>query len=133
MRSKLYVMFAALIIASMALSACQPAPAPAAPAAEPETIVQTVIVEGEVREVVVTATPDPNAVVPEPVVEDEGPNLLRVNLGTYPDIIDPQKSSFVNEIAHLMMMYEGLTAWMRTLRPFLPPPRVGNIMKMPPN
>jgi oligopeptide transport system substrate-binding protein len=109
MRSKLYVMFAALIIASMALSACQPAPAPAAPAAEPETIVQTVIVEGEVREVVVTATPDPNAVVPEPVVEDEGPNLLRVNLGTYPDIIDPQKSSFVNEIAHLMMMYEGLT------------------------
>ena len=27
--------------------------------------------------------------------------VLRVNLGTYPDIIDPQKSSFVNEIAHL--------------------------------
>ncbi len=34
---------------------------------------------------------------------------LRVNLGTYPDIIDPQKSSFVNEIAHLKMIYEGLT------------------------
>ena len=28
---------------------------------------------------------------------------------TYPDIIDPQKSSFVNEIAHLKLIYEGLT------------------------
>jgi len=36
-------------------------------------------------------------------------NLLRVNINTYPDIIDPQKSSFVNEIAHLSLMYEGLT------------------------
>ena len=34
---------------------------------------------------------------------------LRVNLGTYPDLLDPQKSSFVNEIAHLQLMYEGLT------------------------
>ena len=30
-------------------------------------------------------------------------------LARYPDIIDPQKSSFVNEIAHLKLMYEGLT------------------------
>jgi oligopeptide transport system substrate-binding protein len=35
--------------------------------------------------------------------------VLRVNLGSYPDIIDPQKSSFVNEIGHLQMIYEGLT------------------------
>ena len=35
--------------------------------------------------------------------------VLRVNTGSYPDIIDPQKSSFVNEIAHLKLMYEGLT------------------------
>ncbi len=35
--------------------------------------------------------------------------VLKVNLGTYPDTIDPQKSSFVNEIAHLKLMYEGLT------------------------
>jgi oligopeptide transport system substrate-binding protein len=108
MRSKLFVVFSALIIASMALSACQPAPAAEVP--EPVTIIQTVMVEGESVEVVVTATPDPNAAMPEPVVEEDmGPDLLRVNLGTYPDIIDPQKSSFVNEIAHLMMMYEGLT------------------------
>lgn len=35
--------------------------------------------------------------------------VLKINLGTYPDIIDPQKSSFVNEIAHLKLIYEGLT------------------------
>lgn len=34
---------------------------------------------------------------------------LRINLGTFPDTIDPQKSSFVNEIAHLKLVYEGLT------------------------
>jgi hypothetical protein len=27
----------------------------------------------------------------------------------FPDIIDPQKSSFVTEIAHLVLIYEGLT------------------------
>ena len=35
--------------------------------------------------------------------------VLRIDLGTFPDIIDPQKSSFVNEIANLQMIYEGLT------------------------
>ncbi len=35
--------------------------------------------------------------------------VLRVNLGTFPDMLDPQKSSFVNEIANLKMIYEGLT------------------------
>jgi len=34
---------------------------------------------------------------------------LRINLGTYPDMLDPQKASFVNEISHLQLMYEGLT------------------------
>ena len=34
---------------------------------------------------------------------------IRVNMGTFPDMIDPQKSSFVNEIATLMNIYEGLT------------------------
>jgi oligopeptide transport system substrate-binding protein len=109
MRSKLFVVFAALIIASMALSACQPAPAPATVPAEPVTIIQTVMVEGESVEVVVTATPDPNAAAPVAPAPAAGPQVLRINLGSYPDIIDPQKSSFVNEIAHLQMFYEGLT------------------------
>lgn len=100
------VIFGLLIIASMVLAAC-PAPTP-----EVQTVVQTVVVKETVVQtvketvvsevetkvdVVVTATPEPTA------------KTLRVNLGTYPDIIDPQKSSFVNEIAHLQMMYEGLT------------------------
>ncbi len=40
----------------------------------------------------------------------ETPGVLRINLRTFPDIIDPQKSSFVNEIADLKMIYEGLTS-----------------------
>lgn len=97
MRSKMLIFVSLLIMASMVLSACQPAAVPT-----PETIIQTVIVEGEVQEVVVTTTP-------APVVEAEKPAVLRVNLGSWPDILDPQKSSFVNEIAHLKLIYEGLT------------------------
>ena len=94
MRSKLFIFASLLIVASMVLAACQQA------TPTPETIVQTVVVEGQPQQVVVTATPAPEAAAPA---------VLRVNLGTYPDIIDPQKSSFVNEIAHLKLMYEGLT------------------------
>lgn len=61
-----------------------------------ETVVETKVVE---KERVVTATPAPS---------DE-PKVLRVNVQTYPDIIDPQKSSFAREIAHLQLIYEGLT------------------------
>ena len=35
--------------------------------------------------------------------------VLRAVLQTFPDMIDPQKSSFNNEIANLQMMYDGLT------------------------
>jgi oligopeptide transport system substrate-binding protein len=35
--------------------------------------------------------------------------VLRVNLGAYPDNLDPQQASFVGEIAHLGMVYEGPT------------------------
>ena len=94
MRSKIFVLVSLLIMASFVLSACQPT------AATPETVVETVVIEKEGETIVVTATPAPEAA--------EVPTL-RVNLGSWPDIIDPQKSSFVNEIAHLKMMYEGLT------------------------
>jgi oligopeptide transport system substrate-binding protein len=103
MRNKLFVVVSMLILASMVLAAC-------APAAEPETVevvktvevVTTVEVQVEGETVIVTATPAPEE--PEAVT-----NVLRYNMGTYPDIIDPQKSSFVNEIGHLQMIYEGLT------------------------
>ncbi len=93
MRSKLFTLIGLLVLASMILAACTP-PAPTA-------IVETVIVE-------VAGTPQVIVVTPEPVIEEK-PAVLRINMGTYPDIIDPQKSSFVNEIAHLKLFYEGLT------------------------
>ncbi len=36
--------------------------------------------------------------------------VIRVGAGSYPDTIDPQKSSFVHEIGHLKLVYVGLTA-----------------------
>ncbi len=69
----------------------------------PKEVVKEVVKEVEKQvNVVVTATPDAAAM---PKKE----KTLRVNLGTWPDVIDPQKSSFVNEIAHLKLVYEGLT------------------------
>ena len=103
---KLSVVLGVLLIASMVLTAC-PAPAPqvvekvVTQVVEKEVkVVETQVVETvkEVEKIVVaTAEPAP--------VEKK----LRINLGSYPDIVDPQKSSFVNEIAHLKLMYEGLT------------------------
>jgi oligopeptide transport system substrate-binding protein len=67
---------------------------------KPVETVKEVVKEVE-KQVVVTATPD--------AAMAKKDKVLRVNLGTYPDTIDPQKSSFVNEIAHLKLVYEGLT------------------------
>jgi oligopeptide transport system substrate-binding protein len=39
----------------------------------------------------------------------EGGKNLRVQQITYPDVVDPQKSSFTSEIAILALAYEGLT------------------------
>ncbi|MFM8322306.1 MAG: peptide ABC transporter substrate-binding protein [Chloroflexota bacterium] len=65
-------------------------------------VVKTMEVEIEGQTVIVTATPEPQQ-------PGDTPAVLRINLETYPDIIDPQRSSFANEIAHLQMIYEGLT------------------------
>jgi len=45
----------------------------------------------------------------EPVMVNIQHGTLRVNAGTLPDTLDPQKSSVVNEIGHLNKIYEGLT------------------------
>ncbi|MFN8387793.1 MAG: peptide ABC transporter substrate-binding protein [Anaerolineales bacterium] len=87
-----------LVVTSMVLTACG-----GGTPAEPQTIVQTVVVAGTPQVVEVTAAAPAEAPV------------LRINLGTYPDIIDPQKSSFVNEIAHLKLIYQGLTTYDETL------------------
>jgi oligopeptide transport system substrate-binding protein len=40
--------------------------------------------------------------------QDDG-NVLRIHQIVYPDVVDPQKSSFANELAVLTLAYEGLT------------------------
>ncbi len=101
-----------LVVASMLLTAC-PAPAPQV---VKEVVTQEVVKEVKVVETQVVTQVQTQVVkeevkvevvaTPTPLPEEK---KLRINLGTYPDIIDPQKSSFVNEIAHLRLMYEGLT------------------------
>lgn len=39
----------------------------------------------------------------------QGFKVLRIGEDIYPDVLDPQKASFVNEIAALSLAYEGLT------------------------
>ncbi len=63
------------------------------------------------------ATPTMAAQTPAPgatptsaaVTTPTGEKILRIHEYTYPDVFDPQKSSFSNEIAVLHMNYEGLT------------------------
>lgn len=103
---KWFLALSVLVVASMVLTAC-PQPTPqvvekvVTQVVEVEKTVEVVkeVVQTQVVEKIVEATPVPEAKA----------KVLRVNLGGYPDIIDPQKSSFVNEIAHLNLMYEGLT------------------------
>ena len=110
----MYVVLGVLLIASIVLTAC-PAPQPQVVekvvtqvVEQKVEVVQTQIVEVEKiveKEKIVVATAVPEA----------KPALLRNNLGTYPDVIDPQKSSYVNEIAHLKLIYEGLTKFNEAL------------------
>lgn len=82
-----------LVVLSMLLVACGPAAteAPTEPAAPDATAAPT----------------------EEAMMHEHG--TLRVNIGTFPDTIDPQKASFTNEIAHLTKIYEGVTKFDSTL------------------
>lgn len=102
MNRKLLSLSTLVVTSSLVLAACaQPAAAPA-----PQVVKETVVVEVEkaVEKVV-----EQTVVVEATAAPTEQAKVLRINLGTYPDVIDPQKSSFVNEIAHLKNIYEGLT------------------------
>lgn len=98
MRSKLMLVAGLLIVASMILGACQPAAVPT-----PETIVQTVIVEGEVQEIIVTATPGPVEVVEEM-------KTLTFNFGPG-DVpaLDPSISTDTSSIQVAIETFVGLT------------------------
>ncbi len=101
-----------LVIASMILTAC-PAPQPqvvkeVVTQIVEKQVVQTQVVEKVQTQVVEKPVEKTVQVVATPTPMPEA-KKLRVNMGAYPDIIDPQKSSFVAEIAHLKLIYEGLT------------------------
>jgi oligopeptide transport system substrate-binding protein len=99
-----------VVILSMVLSACA-TPTPQTV----EKVVTQIVTQKEEVKVIQTQVVEKEKAVPQTVVVQATAvpaavrKVVRMNLGTYPDIIDPQKSSFVNEIAHLKMMYEGLT------------------------
>lgn len=105
------VVLGILVITSMILTAC---PAPAAQVVEKVVtqVVEKQVIQTQVVEKVQTQVVEVEKQVEVVATPTPGPaeaSVVRINLGSYPDIIDPQKSSFVNEIAHLRMVYEGLT------------------------
>ncbi len=114
---KKFAMLAVLVasVAMIAVACGAPAAPPVAQTVAPiiqtvAPVVQTVVVQQTSAPVVQTSAPVVQTVVVQPTAAPVAVNkVLRINLGSYPDIIDPQKSSFVNEIAHLKLMYEGLT------------------------
>lgn len=83
MRSKWYLLFAFVVMASMLLAACQP-----------QTVVQTVVVtevvEGQTIERVVTATPEPAAPEPEvaPLTSKDKETWTQASFGE-PETLDP--------------------------------------------
>lgn len=101
MRSRAFAVAAMLIAVSMVLAACQPAAAPT-----PETIVQTVMVEGKPVEVVVTATPAPQ----EPAPAQEVVKTLDLNMGPG-DIptLDPSLATDTSSITIIENITVGLT------------------------
>jgi len=104
---KLTILTILVLIVPMILAACGPTPEPVV-IKETSVVVETVVVEGAPVEVTKVVEVE-KVVTATPAAEEAEAKVLRINLGTYPDIVDPQKSSFVNEIAHLNMIYEGLT------------------------
>ena len=86
MRSKWYLLFAFLVMASMLLAACQPATVV-------QTVVVTEIVAGTAVERVITATPEPATAVPPaaevPVAASKDPeNWVQASFGE-PETLDP--------------------------------------------
>ena len=55
-----------------------------------------------------TATATPSAATKAVTSTVQGAKVLRIGDDIFPDVLDPQKASFVNEMAALSLVYEGL-------------------------
>ena len=118
MRSKWYFVFSALVLVSMILAACAPAAttvapvpttAPAAtiaPKATDAAPKATDAAPKATEATKATAAPTKSAAPAAPVAAKDS---VRINIITFPDNLDPQQASFVAELAHLKLVYEGLT------------------------
>jgi peptide/nickel transport system substrate-binding protein len=108
MRSKMFLFGSLLIAASMLLTACQPA--------APQTIIQTVVVEGKVVEVVVTATPEAPAaeVVKAVSPTSKNPETLTMVTGAgEPETLDPAWTYETAGSTTELNIYEGLVFFKR--------------------
>jgi oligopeptide transport system substrate-binding protein len=103
MRSKISMFVALMAVLSMILTACQPAPA-----ATPETIVKTVIVEGQTKEIVVTATPAPEAAKPAAAPAKKVIKAGLLGVGDVPNV-DPSLSEDTSSIQVVEETFIGLT------------------------
>ncbi|MFV9505838.1 MAG: peptide ABC transporter substrate-binding protein [Oscillochloridaceae bacterium umkhey_bin13] len=87
---------------------------PSAPAAQPTTApaAATDATSAPVGDAA-TAAPAPA----QPITSGAIPGVLRLNTGSEPDNVDPQKSSFVVEIQFIMMAYQALMSFDGDMNP----------------
>ncbi len=110
-----------LLLVIVALAACaaptpEPTKAPAAtsapvPTKAPEPTKAPVATSAPAATAVpATKAPEPTKPPAPTAAPAAGVKVLRLARGTYPDVLDPQKSSYGIEIEMLKLCYEGLTA-----------------------
>jgi oligopeptide transport system substrate-binding protein len=102
---KLSVLMSVLIILSTILAACGATAAPTATPVPP-TKAATAVTTAPTAAPTVAPTKAPTVA---PTAKPAGPKVLRMDFNTYPDVADPQKSSYAVEISLLQLAYEGLT------------------------
>ncbi len=85
------------ILSSVILIACGPVRIPTDETKTPPTVTPAATIP------LSPTQPSPATPIPPK------PKILRINLGTRPDLLDPQKASTNGEVAILQLAYEGLT------------------------
>jgi oligopeptide transport system substrate-binding protein len=112
----LVLLLLALLVPILAACGGQPA-APAGTGAQPTAAAAQAPAADATQAPAPAAEPTAAApqASPEPQTGGSG-NILRISDITWPDTLDPQKSSFANEIAILQQNYEGLTRFDKDLK-----------------
>src|SRR5512138_1579676 len=112
---KKYVVLGLAVLAMTVLvAACAapaPTPAPVPPTPVPLAPAAPAATSAPAATAAPAATSAPAATaVPTKAPAPAGVKVLRLARGTYPDVLDPQKSSYGIEIEFLKLAYEGLLA-----------------------